>query len=758
MAGTELDRLYYTVDYDLGPAMAKAKQLDGVSKTAGDNISSHFKRAAAGAEELHRGIEINRRELLYFGREAMTGDLARLPSTLLLIGTHLSGLTSKGILMGGAVLAPFAAMAVSAYQAEMAIDRVGRAIAATGSAAGLTKGQAYGIAQNLAGGGSDISMRGAMDVQSKLQAHGRVPGEDMQEGVKATYGYSKMSGLGLDKAAEGLEEMMKNPAKAAQDLHDNFNLLTDAQVRDIKQMKDRAAQEMAIFKALTDRWKQVEDSMWWLSKAFDGFGTWISNLWFKTGSTISGAAPLEQRATQANDEAQRMRWALGQHAKGVTPAMVEAAEKKAGDLHWQVGAGQRAAQAAEAAKKKDDLSADSRSPAAMELQKYRDEARVNSASPRDREMLRARLEANRQFTLNSNSDEPGMAPRAGAIRSATIGAAQAKQNTDRKEALSVVQQEAAGQERIAEAYRTSTSAGLAMGAQIKAEAEYRKGAINNINAYRDALLKSAEAERTEAQIKENLKASDSNAVLALEVSLLRTDESIRDRRVALMREELELKEKGFTATDKEYQQGMANAAQAASLAKSKRDITDEQQRELSVGKEYTGMIGSIFDHANEGAKGLKTLLPDLQQSLLKMFEKLAILNPLENALTGSVTGTKDKLPTFASAGNLFSILSGSAPKGAAGSKKGSGGGIAGFFDDLFGDGSAADGSVAAGSKVKGGGQASGPTHVTQMISVHPDVSAIARGEIVKAMPTIQSSAMQALNVAVKRGFQLGGMG
>jgi len=752
MAGTELDRLYYTVDYDLGPAMEKAKQLDGVSKTAGENISGHFKKAASGAEELHRGIEINRRELLYFGREAMTGDLARLPSTLLLIGTHMSGLTSQGILMGGAIVAPFAAMAVSAYQAEMAIDRVGRAIAASGNAAGVNKGQMFNLASDLARTNGNISQRGALDVEAIGLGHGRIPGKNMGGFTQAAYGMQSIQGGTLDKAATDLEGMMKNPAKAAQDLHDNFNLLTDAQLHDIKGMKDRAAQEMAIFKAIADRGKTVEDSMWSLSKAFDKFSTFMSGMWFNTSAAIVGKPKTPaQQYLDARMQAQSLQERHNRGAWAVSQGDVNSAWHRAGDLHWQMMDANKREQAAAKKKTDDDNAADARSPAAMELQKLRDEARVNSAGPRDREMMRVRLEANRQYTINSNSTEPGMASRAGAIRDATINYEWVKERRERSDALTNVQKEAAGQEAIANAYRTSTQAGMEMTAQVKAEAESRKGAINNVNAYRDALLKSADAERTEAQIKENMKASDSNAVLALEVSLLKTDESIREKRVALLRAELELKEKGIKVGSREYQQAMANAAQAAELAKNKRDIGDEQQRELSVGREYTDMLGSIFDHANQGAKGLKTLLPDLTQSMLKMIEKLAILNPLENAMTGQVTGTKGKLPTFGSAGNLFNTLGGQHAANSVGGR------IGGILGNMFG-GNAAHGSMPGGGKGGSGGNGGGNVYyITQQISVHPDVSAIAKGEIMKAMPHIQASAVQALDQSIKRGFTPGGM-
>ena len=167
----------------------------------------------------------------------------------------------------------------------------------------------------------------------------------------------------------------------------------------------------------------------------------------------------------------------------------------------------------------------------------------------------------------------------------------------------------------------------------------------------------------------------------------------------------------------------------------------------------------VLDHANKGKAGFRTLGHDMAEFALKTTEDYGIINPVRNAITKGVTGKEGNLPTFlnlmgggkpdGSEGNPLHVVLGTAKGSAHG---GAGGPVAGILR-MLGLGPA---KRAPGSDPSAGGDNAPVVH--QHITVHPDVSSIARGEIMKAMPDIQSSAVKALGDAVSRGFQIGGIG
>lgn len=723
MAGTELDRLYYTIDADLAPYNAKMRGLSDTAQQAGGTIKKHLEDAGGGAEKLHRGIEVSRRELLYFGREIATGDMARIPSTLVLIGSHLAGITSEAIIMGAAIIGPFALMATSAVQAEKAFDRVALSIAATGSAAGMTKGQmidlAYGLDKT-----SNLSNRGALDTLSILGAHGNIRGgANLSMAGQASDAYSKISGLGVDKSADAIEKMLANPGKAAEELQQQFKLLTNQQVEHIQKLQEEGhyadAQE-ELSKALIARGKDVEDSMWSMSKAFDGFTKKLSDWWFNTGAMFAGGSQgTGQRYQQAMTEAGRMQWALGQHARGITPGMVQGAWQNAGNLHYQDRLEQKRASDAQAQADKDQQERTSRDPAHLELMRYGDEARVAGASPRNRNMMRARLDARRGYLSNLNN--PESAGLAGGIESAQVGAAQAQQNATRKENLTLANQAADAEEKLASAQRIGALAASQQNNTNKAHTEWLKGAIDNEAAYAAALNRSTQAQLLTNSSKQGAKEAGAVESLRLENSLMGINSDVRARELAELKTKNELIDEGVDLTTKAGQEELRSRLQITDAMQQQlqlqRDLNTEQQNELTTANELVDIFGRVLSDPKNAVKSLEK---DLTAEILK----LGVINPLKNAVTGAVTGKPGELPTFA---NLLG--GGPKPDGTVNNpihvvivKDMSSGGVGG-----------ADG---------GGG----------IISM---MSAVARGEIGRAIPGLNSSAIDAFSQAISRGFNPG---
>lgn len=793
--GQPLDELYFSAGIDATKFNRALADMDASASSAGKKIGSHLDNAGAGAERLHRGIEVSRRELLYFGREVATGDFARLPATLALIGSHLAGITGMGILRGGAIAAPFLLLATAAYQANTAIDKLNRSLAASGNSG--NRDTVLNIATQAANGG--ISKGRAIGLLTALTASGNVQTQNLLGAVQASDAYGKMTGLDTAKSGEAVEKLLSNPAKAALELQQNFKLLTNAQVLEIQTLQahgDTAKAQKEIDDALVARGKKVDESMWSLSKAFDGLGARLGTMWFNTGANLTGPKTPQQQY----DALTAQRDFLAKNNRPFpynTDAQIAEIDRQRGNLHYQIRTDPKTVAAAaqqaatDAQNKKDEDERRLRDAGHLALARFSDAGRISGAAPRDRELLAARLAAARDYTSNLNN--PEMAGYAGGIRSAQITAAITEQNNKRKDALTLVQQSAAAERDLADAYRRGAAAGSEQESTNKAHAEFLAGAIDNEKGYAAALMQTAQAQRAIAAAKADQKQDDENASLILQLSLMNQDEDLRAKLLADLEVENRLKEEGWDLTTAA---GRAELALEQAKVDKKSEYlalikkgTEQQQGDLSVLSDGMGAVSSIFDHINQGAQGLSRLIPDLSQQIVSMIEKLYILNPIQNALTGSLTGTAGKLPTGK---NLSSVGANSGLNSvfaAAGS----------WLGKLFGGGGAwsggvryaADGMVlngptafsAPGGPVIGGelgknsealiplyrapdgklgvrnhSNATGPgkVHVTQMINVHPDVSAVARQEIITMLPALQSSAVKAFNDAMMRGFAPGG--
>lgn len=278
----DADRLIFALDGDLAPLKAKYAQAEGDATKSGERVSANFKKAtsgmAAGASDglgklrreledvepaghrAARGIEVSRRELLYLFREIATGDLRRIPSTLLLIGSHLAGVTTAGIATAAAVLAIPAAFAVAAYQSERSLARIRTALAMTGYASGVTASQAGQIAGAIASG-SSYSQLGARGLVGEL-AGGMVPaGSIGRAGIAATQ-YELGAGIAEKDAVKVITDMFADPEKSAAQLNAEMNLLTYAQTEQVKRLQESGEYQKAgdiILKAFSDRTKEAAD-------------------------------------------------------------------------------------------------------------------------------------------------------------------------------------------------------------------------------------------------------------------------------------------------------------------------------------------------------------------------------------------------------------------------------------------------------------------------------------------------------------------
>lgn len=875
--GTELDRLYFTVDADTSAAKKAFADLEGAAEDTGKKIHHHLDDAGNGGEKLHRGIEVSRRELLYLGREVATGDLARLPSTLALITSHLTGMTSAGILAGGAIAAPFALIGIAAYQSERAMNSLENAIRRTGAAAGVSPGALFQAITASGGGNASINQAAV------LLGRGNISNTNLQGAMQASSLYGDANGMSRSKAAEDFEKILADPKKGAEELHDSMKLLTSQQIEQIDHLQrlgDKEDAQKIIIDATNNRLKDLGDQAGPVAKLFTQMADKGASWWAQFGRSSSLALGLgvetpEEKATRLGDAYVQSLQGIGGGKNGERIPAAQAAAFTA----WK-------AALADLAKLHNSLADTQRTQAADDQRKqFLDRAR--EIDPKFGRAGTLSDEISLAQTMMKNARGALADPR-------TAGSARTGFLADIKEAMRIIaadryglatgkspsqflspegdpvarhqeelRQNAILQNRVAGAYG---SGGIVAGrnAEIAARADE---AIQKKQIYasgRGDFIASGQSDDNEKRAKqfaENVqKMQDENTLLTLHTQLMGVDEDTRNRALAIQEETNRvIEDYGDLSSD------AAKKALAANLAltnakqdqlKLQKDINNEQQAELDMAHDVTDVI--------EGP--LKKLMG--KNPLLQLLGKYAIFNPLENVIQGGVTGTPGTKPTLATAGGLFGKLFGG-PGGVGGKPDGSpmnplhvvmgaggvgataagsgdllskilgggtfgsststggatgilgallhGGGIgqagkgasagisgilsgaASWIGNLFANGGAwgaggvryaADGMVLGGSTMfhtstgpviggeKGmnsealvplargpdgklgvrshGGSARGHTYINQQISIHPDVSAIARGEVMNMMPVLKTSAVEAVNEAAARGVPIGG--
>lgn len=309
----------------------------------------------------------------------------------------------------------------------------------------------------------------------------------------------------------------------------------------------------------------------------------------------------------------------------------------------------------------------------------------------------------------------------------------------------------------------------------------------------DALTKALQEEYEQRdKINQAIKANDEDRQLQqtldekrLELSLMKEDAGERATEIADLQTRNQLINEGYQvgtqAFDDELQkrkQITDEIAKTNTLIEQGKKDNEQWQKTIST---VTDQIGSSFERAVASGKSEHQIVQMLEQDFAALITKLAVFNPLSNSLTGLATGTSGNAPTL---GGLIDGLFGN----------GSGGGVdlGSFIDNMFYTGSGSGASagdaldISAFAPFAAGGPISGPAivgeqgpeifnpgvpgtitpadqtrrllggasqavSITQVISISPDVSAIAKKQVLDMMPIIRTSAAQGVQAAMNRG-------
>lgn len=277
-------------------------------------------------------------------------------------------------------------------------------------------------------------------------------------------------------------------------------------------------------------------------------------------------------------------------------------------------------------------------------------------------------------------------------------------------------QQADASERLAAAEQKGSAAAHQASIENQAFADALKvagGDVVKFNAAYNqylAALQRADVASGEAGIQKELRArQDSLAIAQLELSLTQRNVETRGEEVAALREKLKLQEQFPTATKEELDNliQIAGAEGKLNAQIKENDQAEKDYRTVAKGV-LTDITTAITDWAN-GTRSFKTALTDLSNQLLKMAQDQFIINPLKQMFDKQI-GQGGLLGQGSGLANLFGAGSGIAGQkdytAPIGPTMGtgdpmpsellpSGGGIGGWFSNLFSGSSGGSGSGAA---------------------------------------------------------------
>lgn len=180
-----------------------------------------------------------------------------------------------------AVAAVAAAFGYAAFEGARQSDELNKQLLLTGSAAGYTAGQIEEMARTLRDT-QGIAAGAARDLTTGLAASGQFVGKNLDDAAAAAARLQKLSGQSADEVVKDFSKMASGVASWAAEHNRQFNYLSVAQFKHIKQLEEMGDKEgamkenvEALNKALADRKRDVG----LLESAWSALGKAASGAW-----------------------------------------------------------------------------------------------------------------------------------------------------------------------------------------------------------------------------------------------------------------------------------------------------------------------------------------------------------------------------------------------------------------------------------------------------------------------------------------------
>lgn len=200
------------------------------------------------------------------------------------IGGALRGITSiitPARLALGGFAGVAGALGVAAFQGAKESAALRDTLILTGNAAGLTEGRLASLAERISGT-TGQTVGEVRELITTLAASGRVSGQVLESTAAAVARVAELSGRNASEVAAQFTGLLRDPARAASALNEQYNFLNEAQARRIRQLTDEGRKVEAanlvnttLISALDGQTRQLG----YLEQAWDGAGKAASKFW-----------------------------------------------------------------------------------------------------------------------------------------------------------------------------------------------------------------------------------------------------------------------------------------------------------------------------------------------------------------------------------------------------------------------------------------------------------------------------------------------
>ena len=235
--GAQNDRAVDSTYAALNAEITKTQALMAAAGVAG---AEGFGKASEGAHNLGLNTAYARRELIILGREALSGEFSRMPSSFasLIAHTSLLGLLLNPVVLGIIALGTAAAgLAVAFAKGFAEQDRMNNALALTNNFAGMTSGSMVALAETMSKT-STMTIGHAKEIVTALVDSGRIGAGAMTSVATLASNYADATGTKSADVAKAMVKMFEDPAKAAETLNAQMHFLSVAQMDHIKYLQE----------------------------------------------------------------------------------------------------------------------------------------------------------------------------------------------------------------------------------------------------------------------------------------------------------------------------------------------------------------------------------------------------------------------------------------------------------------------------------------------------------------------------------------
>lgn len=286
--------------------LAEQAAIHGATAETQDAIEK-IGKAGDGA---HGGMSGITREFIVIGHEAMTGNVSRIPGSMMVLAERLNlasiattavktamtaleavaAAVSLPVLAVGAaitaVVIAAAAVGVAVHQGSAQFQEFSASIRTTNGYVGLTAQQMYDAADSMKTW--NVTGGEARETLAAVASTGKFAGDQLILAGQAATAMTEATGEGADKAVASLSKMHDDILGFLKDYQNEHHAFTAAQVEEIENRKrngDQIGAEQVALEALTkegDYWsKQHYNQMGTVMRAWTSFKNLVTDTWNK---------------------------------------------------------------------------------------------------------------------------------------------------------------------------------------------------------------------------------------------------------------------------------------------------------------------------------------------------------------------------------------------------------------------------------------------------------------------------------------------